>query len=181
MSFNLTENYALKLMESLFKDKLRYYTNHGIPKEELQNVGMCAILSIYADNADITQKELEVETLKSLRKYIYHAAQYRRRKRDLISNTDIPEKYNADDAATQLLNIQENFIAGPEEDIIQQDLIKRMLNKVEILDIRSRYIISQLFLIKTPRTLEDIGEELGISKQRVSIVKENALNKLRED
>lgn len=168
MSFNLSEQKAMILVDQMITKSLRYYKRYGITREELTNAGICAILGIYTDNSGITQKELEMETLRTLRRFIYSSAEYQKRKRDMNEDFDPTDVYT-------------DSTPGPEEDFIQNDLINRMLSKLDCLDIRSKYILSQCFLVKNPRTLDDIGLDLGLSKQRVAVIKGAALNRLKEE
>jgi RNA polymerase primary sigma factor len=53
---------------------------------------------------------------------------------------------------------------------------------LEILDERERSIIEDYFgLTGTPRTLEDIGDDFNLTKERVRQIKEKALRKLRNE
>ena len=53
---------------------------------------------------------------------------------------------------------------------------------MRILDDRERVIIEDYFgLNGTTRTLEDIGEEFNLTKERVRQIKEKALKKLRNE
>jgi RNA polymerase sigma-32 factor len=51
---------------------------------------------------------------------------------------------------------------------------------MQALSDRERYIVAQRKLIEDPRTLESIGEELGLSKERIRQVESAALIKLRK-
>jgi RNA polymerase primary sigma factor len=51
-----------------------------------------------------------------------------------------------------------------------------------ILDERERLIVEDYFgLSGTPRTLEDIGQDFNLTKERVRQIKEKALRKLRNE
>jgi len=50
------------------------------------------------------------------------------------------------------------------------------------LDDRERSIVEDYYgMTGTPRTLEDIGTDFGLTKERVRQIKEKALRKLRND
>jgi RNA polymerase sigma-32 factor len=48
------------------------------------------------------------------------------------------------------------------------------------LSVRERYIVSQRRLIEEPRTLESLGEELGLSKERIRQLEAQAFAKMRK-
>jgi RNA polymerase sigma-32 factor len=48
------------------------------------------------------------------------------------------------------------------------------------LSVRERYIVSQRRLIDAPRTLESLGEELGLSKERIRQLESQAFGKMRK-
>lgn len=59
--------------------------------------------------------------------------------------------------------------------------LRNWLNEaMEGLNDRERYILSQRLLIDDPRTLGSIGEELGLSKERIRQVEAAALGKLKK-
>lgn len=64
-----------------------------------------------------------------------------------------------------------------------KDLLKEKLKQVlNILDERERAIIEDYFgLSGTPRTLEDIGEDFNLTKERVRQIKAKSLRKLRNE
>jgi RNA polymerase sigma factor (sigma-70 family) len=45
---------------------------------------------------------------------------------------------------------------------------------------KERYIIEQRYLVMSPRTLRELGEELGISRERVRQLEVRAKDKLRK-
>jgi DNA-directed RNA polymerase sigma subunit (sigma70/sigma32) len=53
---------------------------------------------------------------------------------------------------------------------------------LDVLDERERIIVEDYFgLSGTPRTLEDIGSDFGLTKERVRQIKQRALRKLRNE
>ena len=61
-------------------------------------------------------------------------------------------------------------------------LIAKLMTMLDILDSRERGIISEYFgLSGKPKTLEEIGSGLNLTKERVRQIKEKALRKLRND
>lgn len=71
----------------------------------------------------------------------------------------------------------------PDEIFNSKDQVKKqLLNLLNSLDDRERTIIEDYFgLSGTPRTLEDIGEDFDLTKERVRQIKEKALRKLRNE
>lgn len=72
---------------------------------------------------------------------------------------------------------------SPEEVFNNKDVVKKQLFQLlDTLDERERTIVEDYFgLSGTPRTLEDIGEDFSLTKERVRQIKEKALRKLRND
>jgi RNA polymerase primary sigma factor len=57
-----------------------------------------------------------------------------------------------------------------------------MISIMSVLDDREKIIIEDYYGISgTPRTLEDIGVEFSLTKERVRQIKEKALRKLRNE
>jgi len=71
----------------------------------------------------------------------------------------------------------------PDEVFNTKDVLKtKLLGILSCLDERERTIIEDYFgLSGTPRTLEDIGEDFNLTKERVRQIKQKALRKLRND
>lgn len=71
----------------------------------------------------------------------------------------------------------------PDESFNSGDMLKiKLLNLLHILDEREKVIIEDYFgLSGTPRTLEDIGGDFSLTKERVRQIKEKALRKLRNE
>lgn len=64
-----------------------------------------------------------------------------------------------------------------------KDVLKsELLNLLNVLDEREKVIVLDYFgLTGTPRTLEDIGSDFNLTKERVRQIKEKALRKLRNE
>jgi RNA polymerase primary sigma factor len=71
----------------------------------------------------------------------------------------------------------------PDEVFNSKDMLKtKLIGLLGSLDERERAIIEDYFgLSGTPRTLEDIGGDFNLTKERVRQIKEKALRKLRND
>jgi RNA polymerase primary sigma factor len=71
----------------------------------------------------------------------------------------------------------------PDECFDNKDILKvKLMSLLNILDEREKIIIEDYFGISgSPRTLEDIGEDFDLTKERVRQIKEKALRKLRNE
>jgi DNA-directed RNA polymerase sigma subunit (sigma70/sigma32) len=77
-----------------------------------------------------------------------------------------------------LLNKKEQLLKIQEDDILK----KKLIDLLDVLDEREKVIVGDYFgLTGTPRTLEDIGSDFGLTKERVRQIKEKALRRLRND
>ncbi len=72
---------------------------------------------------------------------------------------------------------------GPEQQVVERvDYTKRMgwiRKALRTLTLRERRIVRARHLAKKPRTLEQLGSELGVSKERVRQIEHQAISKLR--
>ena len=63
-----------------------------------------------------------------------------------------------------------------------QQLKDGLVSIMSVLDERERQIVEDYYGISgTPRTLEDIGSDFNLTKERVRQIKEKALRKLRNE
>jgi len=98
--------------------------------------------------------------------------------------TIIDLEMNINDEGDTLFDIIKNEDAEmPDAAFNNKDLLKKeMLKVLNILDDRERSIIEDYFgLSGSPRTLEDIGEDFNLTKERVRQIKEKSLRKLRNE
>jgi len=88
------------------------------------------------------------------------------------------------DEGDTLLNIIEDTNSNsPDEVFNTKDEVKSILNDIlDNLDEREKIIVKEYYgLTGTPRTLEDIGNDFKLTKERVRQIKEKALRKLRNE
>ena len=101
---------------------------------------------------------------------------------NLPSIIDLDMTINED--GDTLIDIIKNENAdSPEQFFNNKDVVKKQLFcLLDTLDDRERIIIEDYFgLSGTPRTLEDIGEDFNLTKERVRQIKEKALRRLRNE
>jgi RNA polymerase primary sigma factor len=101
---------------------------------------------------------------------------------NLPSMIDLDMNINED--GDTLVDVIVNHNADmPDESFNSGDMLKiKLLNLLHILDEREKVIIEDYFgLSGTPRTLEDIGSDFSLTKERVRQIKERGLRKLRNE
>jgi len=79
--------------------------------------------------------------------------------------------------------IENKNAVQPDESFATDGILKeKLLDIMGGLDDRERSIVEDYYgLTGTPRTLEDIGGDFGLTKERVRQIKEKALRKLRNE
>jgi len=91
---------------------------------------------------------------------------------------------NINEEGDTLVDIIKNEDADmPDAAFNSKDVLKaELIGLLDILDEREKIIILDYFgLSGTPRTLEDIGSDFNLTKERVRQIKEKALRKLRNE
>ena len=91
---------------------------------------------------------------------------------------------NINEEGDTLIDIIENKDAeAPDAGFHTKDILKdKLFSLLNVLDEREKVIVGDYFgLTGTPRTLEDIGSDFGLTKERVRQIKEKALRRLRND
>jgi len=102
--------------------------------------------------------------------------------------TSLPSIINLDmnineDGDTLIDLIENHDAVAPDAGFNTKDILKdKLLSLLNVLDDREKSIIGDYFgLTGTPRTLEDIGSDFNLTKERVRQIKEKALRRLRND
>jgi len=102
--------------------------------------------------------------------------------------TSLPKTTSVDnfinDEGDTLIDLLENVDSvQPDEGFNTADELKhRLFGIMSVLDDRERNIVEEYYgLTGTPRTLEDIGGDFSLTKERVRQIKEKALRKLRNE
>jgi RNA polymerase primary sigma factor len=88
-----------------------------------------------------------------------------------------------EDGDTLVDIIKNDDALSPDHSFNSKDILKNKLkNLLDNLDERERAIIEDYYgLSGSPRTLEDIGEDFNLTKERVRQIKEKSLRKLRNE
>ncbi len=70
----------------------------------------------------------------------------------------------------------------PEEDLVEHDNLTHIMRQLETMDQREATVLRMRFGLDDhePRTLKEIGETLGLTRERVRQIETEALNKLAE-
>lgn len=91
---------------------------------------------------------------------------------------------NINEDGDTLVDIIKNPDADmPDEGLLSEDMLKhKLLSLLNVLDDRERIIVTDYFgMDGCNRTLEDIGEDFNLTKERVRQIKQKALRKLRNE
>ena len=120
---------------------------------------------------------------------------HRAKKEAQKTNKELDEKFttlpkvidldmNINEEGDTLVDLIENKNAvQPDEGFSTEGLLKaKMIEIMDVLDDREKSIIMDYFgMTGVPRTLEDIGTDFSLTKERVRQIKEKALRKLRNE
>jgi RNA polymerase primary sigma factor len=76
--------------------------------------------------------------------------------------------------------IADERVKGPEDELIDSDNLKHVYQMLETMDPREAVILRMRFGLddSEPRTLKEIGETLGLTRERVRQIENESLNKL---
>ena len=93
------------------------------------------------------------------------------------------DMYINEDGDTLLDMIENKEAELPDAIFDTKDILKqKLIGLLDVLDDRERSIVGDYFgLTGTPRTLEDIGSDFDLTKERIRQIKEKALRRLRND
>lgn len=93
------------------------------------------------------------------------------------------DMYINEDGDTLIDVIKNDNAELPDEIFSTKDILKdKMIKIMSVLDSRERSIVEDYYgMTGTPRTLEDIGSDFNLTKERVRQIKEKALRKLRNE
>ncbi len=101
-----------------------------------------------------------------------------------FEHNDVSLDNEIDDNGKTFLNFVESTYMTPEEEAIENEkeqILKRELWKaLDVLNEREKYIIMNRYLTEEPKTLQEIGDEFGITRERVRQIEKRALEKIKK-
>lgn len=136
------------------------------------------------------------ENARTIRLPVNVVQELQKAKKDLDNHgTELPDKFSnlpnvvnlenpLNEEGDTLMDILENPNAERADSGLstEQTLKDKLINMLEVLDEREKIIIQDYFgLSGSSRTLEDIGNDFDLTKERVRQIKEKALRKLRNE
>jgi len=91
-----------------------------------------------------------------------------------------PQKDLTDTGWTLGEMVADDRIKGPEDEMIESDNLEHVFKMLETMDPREATILRMRFGLDDaePKTLKEIGETLGLTRERVRQIENEALNKL---
>jgi RNA polymerase sigma-32 factor len=102
----------------------------------------------------------------------------------LLGNRDVSLDVRYDDRAPAIERLQGRDVA-PEDTVTRRDTIERVRARLgdafQVLTVREQRIVEERIMADEPRTLEDLGREMGVSKERVRQLEVRARQKLRRE
>jgi RNA polymerase primary sigma factor len=118
------------------------------------------------------------ENARTIRLPVNVVQELQRAKKELDkTGADLPEKF---DNLPYTVNLDSPL--NEEGDTLMDILKDKLMNMLDVLDERERVIVEDYFgLSGSTRTLEDIGNDFDLTKERVRQIKEKALRKLRNE
>lgn len=73
-------------------------------------------------------------------------------------------------------------VRNPEDELVEHDNLAHVLQRLDVMDQREATVLKMRFGLEDnqPRTLKEIGEALGLTRERVRQIETEALGKLAE-
>lgn len=136
------------------------------------------------------------ENARTIRLPVNVVQELHRAKKDMdFNNAELPEKFatlpytvNLDNPLNEEGDTLIDVITNPHADLAdaglssEETIKEKLFEMLNVLDQRERVIIEDYFgLSGNTRTLEDIGSDFSLTKERVRQIKEKALRKLRNE
>ncbi len=78
--------------------------------------------------------------------------------------------------------VTDDRLKSPDEELQESDILKHVMEMIETMDPREAMVLRLRFGLddREPHTLKEIGEQLGLTRERVRQIETEALNKLNE-
>jgi len=136
------------------------------------------------------------ENARTIRLPVNVVQELHRAKKDMeVAGVELPEKFvnlpytiNFDSPLNEEGDTLLDVLSNPNAELAdsnlstEETLKEKLLGMLDVLDEREKIIIEDYFgLSGTNRTLEDIGNDFDLTKERVRQIKEKALRKLRNE
>ncbi|MBM4003278.1 MAG: RNA polymerase sigma factor RpoD/SigA [Planctomycetes bacterium] len=76
--------------------------------------------------------------------------------------------------------VMDERLKNPEQELVEHDILKHVLEMIRTMDTREATVLKMRFGLEdyAPHTLKEIGEELGLTRERVRQIEAEALGKL---
>lgn len=173
---------------------LKYLTEHRNSKTAIKNISVVVKALDLWDrkkagediSEDLEKASTQVRIQFNCIKSDAHAEELRERARFYTAQTrriDNPKNLNSRVSRDKNITLQEVI---PDErksalEILESEQTKRrLITEVKKLPPNERYVIELRFLAEKPKTLEEIGELLNLSKERIRQIEAKALRKLKK-
>jgi RNA polymerase sigma-32 factor len=89
-----------------------------------------------------------------------------------------------DDNSSSFLALMESHYPTPEDEAIENEkdvIFKKELSKaLEVLNDREKYIVYHRYLNENPKTLQELGDELNVTRERIRQIEKRALEKMKK-
>lgn len=151
------------------------YTRYGVDKQDLMQIAALAYLE-WLENfggKQVTFKQMCTRIRNVLDKYMADI----KKTSNITQITDYQtfDKEEGFGGHTEFVYSQD-----PEEIVMEEEVTIELLDAVSVLSEREKHIFMSVSWSETPKTMEEVGRELGITKQRVSVIHNTAMGKVRE-
>jgi RNA polymerase sigma-32 factor len=137
-------------------------------RERLEQMGFEPSAKLLADNLSVTEKEVE---------------EMEKRLASPEASLDAPMTSEDDGSRTRLDYLPSDDIR-PDRAFEQGEFAKLLKDKLEVfaatLEGREQTIFRERWLTETPRTLQEIGDEYGVSRERARQLEKRLLGRLRK-
>lgn len=76
--------------------------------------------------------------------------------------------------------VMDERLKNPEQELVEHDILKHVMEMIRTMDVREATVLKMRFGLEdfSPHTLKEIGEQLGLTRERVRQIETEALGKL---